>query len=134
MTEIIPNLFLGSIRNANSKIKSYDVIINLSCEKLKKHVTSRSKIYNFDILDDNLEPIHLLFDTTSHLINFYLNKGKTILVNCYMGISRSATIVIAYLMKTYRIPFKEAYSFVLRKRPIIYPNKGFIRQLKNISK
>lgn len=130
MTEILPGLFLGSIRNANSKVKSYDVIINLSCERLKKHVISKSKIYNFDIYDNESEPIHLIFDKTNNIIDFHLNRGQTVLVNCYMGISRSATIIIAYLMNKFKIPFKRAYSFVLSKRPIINPNKGFIRQLK----
>ena len=130
MTEILPNLYLGSIRNANSKIKTYDVIINLSCEKLKKHVQNKSKIYNFDIFDDENEPIHSLFKITQNIIDFHLNKGYSVLVNCFMGISRSSTIIIAYIMRKYGLTYNKAYNFVRSKRPIINPNKGFIQQLK----
>jgi protein-tyrosine phosphatase len=44
--------------------------------------------------------------------------------------SRSASIVIAYLMWKEHIKFKEAFDFVKEKRHSIEPNGGFIMQLK----
>lgn len=44
-----------------------------------------------------------------------------------MGISRSATIVIAYLIKSNLIGAKEALDYVEKKRPIIFPNNGFLK-------
>ena len=52
------------------------------------------------------------------------------LVHCAYGISRSSTLVIAYLMKKLRIGYSEAYSFVRRKRPMASPNRGFQEQLR----
>ncbi|KAJ1973184.1 tyrosine protein phosphatase yvh1 [Dimargaris xerosporica] len=46
------------------------------------------------------------------------------------GISRSATIVIAYLMKTYNLALAEAMDKVRTKRSIINPNRGFYMQLE----
>ncbi len=43
--------------------------------------------------------------------------------------SRSATIVLAYLMKYHHNTLKEAYYFLLDKRPLICPNEGFLLQL-----
>jgi len=40
-------------------------------------------------------------------------------------------MVIAYFMKHYKLPFKEAFSEVKSKRKIISPNDGFIKHLKN---
>ncbi|CAD8161251.1 unnamed protein product [Paramecium octaurelia] len=53
-----------------------------------------------------------------------------VLVHCYAGISRSATIVIAYLMKSYKMTLDEAYKYVQQHRPIINPNPGFMKQLQ----
>jgi len=48
-------------------------------------------------------------------------------VHCAAGVSRSASIVIAYLMKINHWTFENAYSFVKSKRKIIDPNFGFKR-------
>ncbi|ODM91541.1 Dual specificity protein phosphatase 12, partial [Orchesella cincta] len=53
-----------------------------------------------------------------------------ILVHCYYGVSRSATIVLAYLMHKYNISLEEALERVKSKREAIGPNHGFISQLK----
>lgn len=45
------------------------------------------------------------------------------------GISRSATITIAYVMKKHKMRFEEAFRFVSSKRPQIEPNVGFREQL-----
>lgn len=54
-------------------------------------------------------------------------EGK-VLVHCHMGISRSATIVIAYLMKTQKKTYREVIKFVQEKRPIVDP--CFIFEIK----
>jgi len=62
------------------------------------------------------------------------NRPETnVLVHCLAGISRSATIVIMYLMRTNRMSFESAFSFVKKKRKIIFPNPGFVRQLRVFS-
>ena len=58
-------------------------------------------------------------------------KGKEkVLVHCMAGASRSATIVIAYIMWTEKKNFSEALSLTQKKRFIVYPNAGFREQLK----
>jgi len=44
-------------------------------------------------------------------------------------VSRSATIVLAYLMKYHHNTLKEAYSYLVEKRPQIWPNESFLLQL-----
>jgi protein-tyrosine phosphatase len=51
-----------------------------------------------------------------------------------MGKSRSATIVIAYLMRFKNMRFEEAYKFVRGQRSMVFPNLGFIRQLREYEK
>ena len=70
--------------------------------------------------------------------NFVLNKylfisrekGSRVLVHCKMGISRSASVVIAYAMKAYNMSLEEAIQLVKKKRSCIQPNQAFVSQLK----
>jgi protein-tyrosine phosphatase len=44
-------------------------------------------------------------------------------------VSRSASFVIAYMMREKALSFDEAYSFVQKARPCVFPNQGFVKQL-----
>ena len=61
-------------------------------------------------------------------------QGNRVLVHCLAGMSRSATIVIAYLLATTAMTITEATEFVRSKRSIIRPNYGFINQLEQYEK
>jgi Icc-related predicted phosphoesterase len=54
---------------------------------------------------------------------------NNVYIHCQLGISRSAAVVIAYLMFTLQITYRDAFALVKRARPFICPNSGFIEQL-----
>ncbi|KFV07953.1 Dual specificity protein phosphatase 14, partial [Tauraco erythrolophus] len=74
-------------------------------------------------------PISLYFDSVTDKINSVVQKHGATLVHCAAGVSRSATLCIAYLMKYHKVTLFEAYNWVKSRRPIIRPNVGFWRQL-----
>jgi len=51
-------------------------------------------------------------------------------VHCGKGVSRSATCIIAYLMKNKGWSMTEALKHVQKCRPIVNPNASFVAQLK----
>jgi len=74
-------------------------------------------------------------DLLSHLpaacrfIDQALREGGTVLVHCVQGLSRSATVVAAYLMYSRHIEATQALEIVRRAREQIWPNPGFQEQL-----
>jgi hypothetical protein len=70
------------------------------------------------------------FDQTHTWISENISSGGKVLVHCFAGVSRSASIVIAYIMKEFKMDYKNARSLVSRARKIIEPNYGFERQLQ----
>lgn len=61
-------------------------------------------------------------------------EQKPILIHCMAGVSRSATVTIAYIMKQHNMSLNDAAAFVFKKRPIIFPNVGFIKHLMEFEK
>lgn len=77
-------------------------------------------------------PIHEYFEVTNEMINRIREMGGKVLVNCKAGKSRSATICIYHLMKTYNLSMLIAYFLLKDKRPIVSPNIGFLFRLKRV--
>ena len=84
---------------------------------------------------DDIESYNLSrhFDKMLEFINKNL-KTTNVLVHCFAGVSRSATTVIAYLMKFHNMSFSKAFDLCRIKRRIINPNNGFVRQLYNFER
>lgn len=58
-------------------------------------------------------------------------KGK-ILIHCHAGISRSATIVLLYLMTICGLTLDKAMALLKSKREIVRPNAGFMTALRKM--
>lgn len=59
-----------------------------------------------------------------------LKSGRNVLVHCQQGVSRSPSIVIAYLIRNYGMSFDNALSLLKRQRACVKPNSGFISALR----
>ncbi len=68
-----------------------------------------------------------------YLDNALRSKGN-VLVHCSAGISRSPTLVLAYMMKKYHYTLEEAFEKMRKLRQIVDPNVSFIVQLKEWEK
>lgn len=83
---------------------------------------------NIPARDIESQDLTQYFDECSEFIHSAVKSGGKILVHCSQGISRSATIVIAYLINQ-GMSYQEAHDLVKAKRPLINPNPGFVEQL-----
>ena len=59
------------------------------------------------------------------------NDGRSVLVNCSVGVSRSTSVVLMHLMdpEGENMPLLDAFRFLKMKRPIVIPNYGLLREL-----
>ena len=139
--EVFTNLFLGNKAAAEDimyiKDKGITLVINMAARSL------RSK--KFEVIPDqeglSREGIELktapewsemniteCFDQIGDWIAEETNRGGQVLIGCWQGHNRSATVVIAYLMKHQKMGLKEAMIMVKEKRDI-RPNNSFLKQL-----
>lgn len=81
------------------------------------------------IADDPKQQILNLLPEAYEWMEEHINKNTNILVHCAAGISRSASFVIAYVMKKNKMGLKQAHEFVKSRRSVIFPNSGFLLAL-----
>uniref|UniRef100_A0A8C7UE97 Dual specificity phosphatase 19a n=1 Tax=Oncorhynchus mykiss TaxID=8022 RepID=A0A8C7UE97_ONCMY len=60
----------------------------------------------------------------------FIDQNRVVLVHCNSGVSRSASVVIGYLMSREGKPFDDAFALVKSAWPATCPNPGFVEQLK----
>lgn len=82
----------------------------------------------------NQDHLSKYFDKAFDFINESRNKKKAVLVSCQQGVSRSASLIIAYIMKTLHLNVAQAYAFVKLRNPHISPNLNLMNQLTEFEK
>jgi protein-tyrosine phosphatase len=147
-SQITNYIFIG---NAHSVIGNYAtqegdlleamnakvVISALTEEEYDDYMIAKEDFPDIDwhrlvIDDDEDEKISDYFFKVHSIISKAIEENKNIVVHCAAGMSRSPTLVIAYLMIENKWKYEEAYSYVKNRRPLTEPNIGFVKQLKSL--
>jgi dual specificity phosphatase 12 len=131
--EILSGLYLGSNFSARYRetLDKYGITHVLQVTQYTKTPFPEHYTYQvINILDRVDANIMIHFESAIKFIEEALASGGRVLVHCMAGVSRSATIVIAYLMWKTRCTLAAAWTEVERKRFIIRPNIGFFYQLE----
>ncbi|KAL3243774.1 hypothetical protein MRX96_019724 [Rhipicephalus microplus] len=132
-TEILEYLYLGSEWNASNleelKDKGVGHILNVTRE-IDNFYPGLFDYFNIRVYDDETTEMLKHWDKTYKYIAQAKEQGSKVLVHCKMGISRSASVVIAYVMKAYGWDLRQALDFVKTRRSCIKPNSGFLKQLE----
>ncbi|XP_041079155.1 dual specificity protein phosphatase 1-B-like [Polyodon spathula] len=130
--EILPFLYLGSAYHASRKdmldALGITSLINVSAN-CPNHFESHYQYKSIPVEDNHKADISSWFNEAIEFIDSVKNQGGRVFVHCQAGISRSATICLAYLMRTRRVKLDEAFEFVKQRRSIISPNFSFMGQL-----
>ena len=128
MDKISDKVYLGdliSARDEENLIKN-DIKRVLSCHGCFSP-KYQNKLIQQKIFELNDSPNANIIQYFKDAIMF-IDESEKVLVHCLGGISRSATMVIAYFMWKNRLSFEESFKMVLEHR-ICGPNMGFREQL-----
>ncbi|ORX90299.1 DSPc-domain-containing protein [Basidiobolus meristosporus CBS 931.73] len=151
---ILPYLYLGTEQNASSKdnLNKCDIHFILNVAKEVKNpllADPQSVDATFTVEDGsdvrrlgykkfawghNQENLSDFFETAFSYIDEARSRGLSVLVHCQCGVSRSASLIIAYVMRTLRMNVNEAYSFVKARSSTISPNMSLVYQLVDLEK
>ncbi|KAF1823562.1 DSPc-domain-containing protein, partial [Dissoconium aciculare CBS 342.82] len=130
-----PNVYLY-LEPTAAQASTFDVILNVASEVRNpfKYVATLAE-------EKQPEYIHIPWEHNSDIVPELLglckmmdekvNEGKRVLVHCQCGVSRSASLVVAYgLYKAPQLSVQEAYDFVKSRSKWIGPNMNLIMQLQ----
>lgn len=135
MTDVLNGqLYLGGSMDVNDEFLIFHkirTIINVAheCDDTLSVYCQTVKVYKFYITD-TLDSIYKYFSMITSLIKRRLIKGH-VLIHCMMGVSRSASMTLAYLMIYYHMNLLHAYNYIYEKRQIL-PNPQFMVDLMKL--
>ena len=132
---IAPNLYLGSIGAAQSeeqiKEKGITHVLTVARGFEIKHVEG-VKYMTVEVADRPDADIRSHFPQCFEFISGAVKSGGNVLVHCFAGRSRSASVCAAYVMCHENIRLDEALMRMRLARPQINPNAGFMGQLNQL--
>ncbi|XP_012215360.1 dual specificity protein phosphatase 19 [Linepithema humile] len=132
VANVIPGLYLSSQDPAvcSDILKKYEIqhILSIGVDISEKF--HDIQYHNCDLLD--LPESNIIPSIKKCIDIIHTNRKENILVHCNAGVSRSAAIVIAYLIIIMKLSYDDAYNKVKAVRSCIKPNDGFVKQLRSI--
>lgn len=137
-TKIVDNIYLGNAYNASNFNQLDELNINTIINVTNEIPNYFDNIQEYDYLkininDTNSDSIKNFFNESNQYIKEIQQQkpNKNILIHCYMGSSRSATILTAYLLKNFNLNPKQAFSLLQEKRPVVNINTQFWDELQD---
>jgi dual specificity MAP kinase phosphatase len=139
-SRILPYMYLGNLIHANNPelLKAMGIKRILSVgeavswtEQEERDWGSQNILYIDRVQDNGVDPLIEDFDRCLQFIEEGKSDGGATLVHCRVGVSRSATICIAEVMRTLGLSFPRAYCYVRARRlnVIIQPHLRFAYEL-----
>ncbi|XP_066180172.1 dual specificity protein phosphatase 13B-like [Sylvia atricapilla] len=140
--QVWPNIYLGDAWAARSKsiLQGLNITHILNAADGPYSINTGAKYYadleieyyGVEAFDDPSFDLSIFFyDATNFICRALNSSGGKVLVHCAMGVSRSATLVLAFLMIHENMTLVDALKTVSAHRNIC-PNSGFLSQLRDL--
>ena len=133
-TEIVPGLYMSDLyvaeHPATYTALGITHVLSVMPGSVQFPKCATPQVLQVPIRDQPFEELAGHLGKTTAFINDALVRRGSVLVHCVQGMSRSASVVSAYLIATYGWSVKEAVEYVRSKSTNAFPNTGFVHQLQ----
>lgn len=137
--EVVPGLFIGDVDDAQdiNKLRALGIgaVLNVAdffvnAQGFYRRHMPELVYCGIPMEDTSSFPIDRFFSRTNRFIQVARANGLRVLVHCMAGISRSVTVMCAYLMIVNGWSVDVTLRRIRRVRPQVQPNHGFMRALE----
>uniref|UniRef100_A0A493SXI3 Dual specificity phosphatase 22 n=1 Tax=Anas platyrhynchos platyrhynchos TaxID=8840 RepID=A0A493SXI3_ANAPP len=134
--EILPGLFIGNFKDARDveQLSKNNITHILSIHDSARPMLEGVKYLCIPAADSPSQNLARHFRESIKFIHECRLTGEGCLVHCLAGVSRSVTLVVAYIMTITDFGWEDALSVVRAARSCANPNMGFQRQLQEFEK
>lgn len=131
---IIDGLWLGSAFNSADfdwlTVHDISIIVNVT-PSISNYYPNYFTYHNYDkVVDLNQASLNEYYEKFYQMVK--LNPDKNIFVHCFAGRSRSASLIVYYLMREYGWHLDETLKFLRERRPKININVTFLQEIKDL--
>ncbi|GAA5854231.1 hypothetical protein JCM8547_001745 [Rhodosporidiobolus lusitaniae] len=132
MQEVLPRLWIGDYQAAQDQhlLESNGITYVVSAMRQEYDAHPGVELHRVSIDDTDRTNIIEHFFATSDFIHGALEREQGVLVHCQAGVSRSTTLVAAYLMLKHGMNVEQAVEKVRSVRSQVEPSEFFMTQLE----
>lgn len=134
---IVDNLYLGDFRAAEDLevLKKYNITHIINCAAyIPECFSSDIKYLSLEMSDDKYQDLTECIKKAAFFIDDATLNGGNVFIHCQQGVSRSASILISYIITKKGLSYDKALELVNSKRKVVKPNKYFKKQLQDYEK
>ena len=133
MNYIIDNIYLGDSVAAGDEdfLKEHNITTVVNCAIGCTSNYKDLKFLELQLRDEELQDLFPKFEVAYKFIKKNSKNNANILVHCILGMSRSASLVVFYLMKEKGWDYDRAIDYIRERRPIVQPIPSFEEQLRD---
>ena len=131
--EVYPNLYIGNMSTVfNKKLLKQERIHHIvsAIAGFKPPYPDEFKYHIVEALDHSGFNIKPFLNDACFFIEKAHKSQQKVYVHCMCGVSRSSTIIVAYLLGKMKKTPDEIIEYLQTIRPIVSPNQGFRKQLR----
>ncbi|XP_054902719.1 serine/threonine/tyrosine-interacting-like protein 1 [Poeciliopsis prolifica] len=133
--EILPGqLYMGDLKQSQGSLWNLKIraIVSISLSTQSDFSESEKEIraiLDIPLADKAESDLLSNFKTICNFISSHIDEGSRVLVVSKEGTSRCSAVVLAFLIHHFRYTLEEAWSYLVKRKPTMRPNTGFLQQL-----
>ncbi|XP_039609370.1 dual specificity protein phosphatase 22-B [Polypterus senegalus] len=136
MNKVLPDLYLGNFKDSRDReqLSKHNITHILSIHDSAAPMLQEMTYLCIPAADSPSQNLIQYFKESIKFIHECRLQGEGCLVHCLAGVSRSVTLVVAYIMTVTNLGWQDSLMAVRAARACAGPNAGFLRQLEEFEK